>query len=507
MSSRRDKTNGASLSNNRQQSYSSLSSYKTQSISKHYALNDQILCAFDSLYEKQMYRGAYAFGIQYVEVALLEIPKHGYFYSARHKKERLENSENALRVTNQLLTILDQIEGSKPADWEHVRRFKALAEEQASEKDKLVEIYEKDRSEVEQELASSVTSLLCGDIMEYAEFLCPGGSNVDQPSEVPYQATSSVHSDLTTSSTTFNAMPTNLQSSEASSTDELQRALILSGIAAAEPSASVPPGHRRKRSATSIDMTSLSMCYHEDFDDLRHRGRIRVSQADTHQGRIEGSINGCTVIAPLLCLHHFMEDIDQGLPDAAVVEVIDCETPAILPQVRENLGLTKDALIIPSDVHDFLIDRQLLTSEQFVTVCGGNILDDVHIAEFVNQMLNPPGKDRNLAATFFFHEHVIAILRIQRSENELWFDLMDSLPHQETLRRCSQPPIDDDFYIPNASRIRCTTEEAFKATIRWYACSRFTDENRQYMDMYDWDEASSDFDPRVFQAFIWAENK
>ena len=40
-----------------------------------------------------------------------------------------------------------------------------------------------------------------------------------------------------------------------------------------------------------------------------------------------------------------------------------------------------NSLIILRDVHDFLIDIlvQLLASEQFVTVAGGNVFDDEHV--------------------------------------------------------------------------------------------------------------------------------
>lgn len=57
----------------------------------------------------------------------------------------------------------------------------------------------------------------------------------------------------------------------------------------------------------------------------------------------------------------------------------------------------------------------------------------------------------------------------------------------------------------HAVRIRCMDIESLKATILWYACSVFTPGNRAYIDTYEWDEKLSDFDPRVFQAFIWTE--
>ena len=48
--------------------------------------------------------------MQFVEVALLEIPKHGYFYSARHRQEQHDNSKNAVRVTQLLQRLLTEEE-------------------------------------------------------------------------------------------------------------------------------------------------------------------------------------------------------------------------------------------------------------------------------------------------------------------------------------------------------------------------------------------------------------
>jgi len=57
----------------------------------------------------------------------------------------------------------------------------------------------------------------------------------------------------------------------------------------------------------------------------------------------------------------------------------------------------------------------------------------------------------------------------------------------------------------NAVRIRCFDAAALKATLQWYACSVFTNENARYIDTYQWDEKMADFDPRVFQAFLWTD--
>ena len=665
-----------------------MSAYQTTPITKHYALNNQILAAFDSLYEKKVYKLAYAIGMQFVEVALLEIPKHGYFYSARHRLERMENSNNAVRVTRLLQQMLDDEESEiqqvvTQADRIRVEKLQRLAQEQAnhnhssgssgshhpksssyssssSNSNNHTMRYEHDRKAAEQDLLSETSTLgtFCGQVMDYHEIMANICPNQPSPTTATTTTTTTTPKSSKTVSThrrpsshdpvpqeihpprrrapapqprefeqgqqqqhrvttgrkkrNYNSPqqqqqqsiqegwtivhdatvvdegagsgdvrdqpppPSIQRRSKVGGQTELERALFLSGmvkdyppsnhgssssslggsavsvsvqasqyprqdswkgtafgneldnvgsvVGGAVTPASAPEtsSERRKKSqTTSLDFNSLQLCYAEDFDTLRERSRIRISQADTYQGKLPGSINGCTVIAPLLCIHHLHNwlssdnnnMVDGGLPDGAIAEVIDLETPAILPEVRSKLGLTKDALIIPSDVHDFLMDKELLSSQQFVTVCGGNILDLGHVDAFVEE-LSKVAQERKVGATFFFHEHVVAILPLNRRGNNnnissmsggggcLWYDWLDSLPNQQTLRKLD---VLEHEFVPNAARIRCLDEEALKATIRWHACSKFTDENRAFIDMYDWDDAHSDFDPRVFQAFIWAE--
>jgi len=58
----------------------------------------------------------------------------------------------------------------------------------------------------------------------------------------------------------------------------------------------------------------------------------------------------------------------------------------------------------------------------------------------------------------------------------------------------------------NAVRITCKDLESLEATLLWYSCSRFSEENIEYIDEYEWDDRNIEFDPRVFQAFIWTES-
>jgi len=367
---------------------------------------------------------------------------------------------------------------------------------------------------------------------------------------------------------------------------------------------------------------------------------------------VPDSTNGCTVIAPLLCVHHFRngnhddhhhdesdtseKDTSDGdartrtrirtrirtshprcLSDRAIVDVIDRETPRILPAIRKRLGLAKHAFLVPHDAHESLfatgmdslttndnnntdtddnnntnnnnnnnngatdeptVINSCLKREQFVTVCGGNILDDDHLGTLVRELsqvrtttgngtstsTGTSRRQKRLGATVFFHQHVIAILQLpaaavasrNRGDNnnnnnskspndgEVWFDIIDSLPHKATLQRqtstgaaatatddrhsCATPTTNaavghqtanasptsgnvngivngSGNVNVNAVRMRCRDAAALTAALRWYACSVFSGKNARYIDARPWDETRTDVDPRVFQAFLWTD--
>lgn len=611
---------------------SSLGHYRTTPISKHYQLNNTLLMAFESHYDNHLYTIAYAIGLKFIETALLEIPKHGYFYSKRHEPERLQSSLDAIRVAHLLQEIIKKDE--LPTDESlKVQKLQHLAMEQYEISD-----YEPQRSQIEKEIESlyenasfkegdayaypvpthaSLTSTLlaCGD--SFSAVMCPvpseasdtttaqlSKSNLVDEDSAPIKrwsggtpTTTSLIDDDGTSDTsqviigvpieeeikTVTTPPKTAHTVE-SYNDDLQRALFLSGLQVQlsqrhvdvsslgpiselndhqsqdESAVGVPPVAKRT-STGSISIDLISQCYHEDFDSLVGFGRVRLSRVPTYQGRVPDSTNGCTVIAPLLCIHHFHNEQiipDRGLPDQIIVEVIDEETPTILPRVRERLGLSKDAFLIPVDAHDCLMEEQYMCQEQFVTVCGGNLLDETHLQSLMDEVSKIGPK--KLAATVFFHDHVITILQLRRSSTEVWFDVLDSLPHEETLtkqqdmsemsqansaefmagnsmcdtersqwlemngNRTSDASsgggilglgldengdvvdyIPEDAPPPNAARMRCLDVEALRMTLRWYACSVFTEENKKFIDTYLWDDKNSDFDPRIFQAFVWTE--
>ncbi len=628
-----------------QHGHSSLGSYQTTCISKHYALNNLILDAFESNYRNDLCLVAYHFGLKFVETALLDIPKHGYFYSTKFSQLRLQSTVDALRVCNILRSIITKEPQDLAKECRKIELLHTLATEQYDRLPtyeharrrtihELNKAYPKAASNqqgLKDELSSSTfasTLLACGDT--FSSVFCPGTntsqttSNDEYKSSFPEDVSAlaeeakrrhlspslppPVHGIKSTSSlldkddderippppkpekeqhkTKTFALPTNVAVGvvldahdsyvpepnahfRTSSEFDLQRALFLSGLhvdiqdkrdsfgaytgemdQTSEDHPFVPPGAKKREEGSSLlSIQMLSNCYHEDFDTLRNRGRISTRQLPTYQGRIPGSINGCTIIAPLLCIHHFLNESsipDPGLPDQAIVQVIDEETPNILPLVRQSLGVVKDAFLIPSDAHDSLMQQHYICQEQFLTVCGGNILEQDHLQSLLEQ-LSVVGP-KKLAASLFFHEHVITILQLRRGPKSVWFDVIDSLPHKETFlradealtigsscgalsRRSSEGAISDNLpdylWLENegisavggllepflveevppmyATRIRCMDVESLKTTLLWYACSVFSRKNRTYIDNYEWDEKQCDFDPRVFQAFVWTE--
>jgi hypothetical protein len=548
----------------------SLSSYPATPITKHYELNAQILSAFESHYSRKVYQIAYAIGIQFVETALLEIPKHGYYYSPRHERERMQSSLDSVRVT-QLLKQMQEKDGLvfSEQDQIHVDKLAELALIQVQEASE--DQFESQRAVAEQMLRGSGTDdgrsklyasdswAMCDVIATaYSSFtksICPNavdsirqdetkGESFETAAKLPNSVGESGggapnasceidHGTSYTSSVGFHEIGE--KSSTPSSVAEsllLEKALYLSGLeVSSEESSSVAESNyeqntvadeevdsrKRQPNQFRLQWSTVSRFYHEDFDHLRKSGRIRVSFANTYQGRLPESTNGCTVIAPLLCIHHLLNDEfpDPGLTDAVIVEVIDAETPSILLELRRKLRLSAQAFLIPSDAHDYLIENGQLSQDHFVTVTGGNILDELHLKEFVEAL--DRADRRKVASCFFFHEHVVAILKVRRDEQTSWYDLIDGLPLRETYSWMSlsnrNPSVEasvfasheesDNAILPQTARVRCLNLEALTVCLRWYACSKFSVDNVAYIDHYEWDDESFAFDPRVFQGFVW----
>ena len=263
-----------------------------------------------------------------------------------------------------------------------------------------------------------------------------------------------------------------------------------------------------KQSTFKVDVPIATMQYtsRNEYETLKKLQKVQVFQLRTHQGKYSAvgkdSTNGCTVISPLVAINHLTSENNgsAGISDVMIESIIDDVAPRILVKVRKKLGLAGQALIIPSDVHDFLVDENILKQEMFVGVFGGNLLDGDHMNGFLN--LLERGEDteseesncstKKVAAALFFHEHVVSILKVVLPDGSCWYDLVDSLPRQ----------INDRL---GGTRTRCKDIESLQAVLQWYACNKFSTADVKYIDTNQWDDVMCNFDPRVFQAFVWSE--
>jgi hypothetical protein len=225
------------------------------------------------------------------------------------------------------------------------------------------------------------------------------------------------------------------------------------------------------------------------YREYQQKRLIQVSALKTYQGRTSGSTNGCTVISACVVSKHLQTH--GGVTDAQVSTVIDTDCCPLLRTIRTKLGLGDSSLIIPSDVHDHMVDHKLLFQHKFVGVAGGNIVEPKHLGELYQMLQGEPGKTQHLkaGATLFFREHVISIVKFPTSPTEAIYDMIDSLP------TCNG----------RASRTRCMSLDALKVQMEWYSSHKFSDSNLTYIERNRWDDAMADFDPRVFQAFAWAD--
>lgn len=242
-----------------------------------------------------------------------------------------------------------------------------------------------------------------------------------------------------------------------------------------------------------IPMRQLQNDYRQAYLQYQQAGKIQVSGLATYQGRIGSSTNGCTVISALCAAKHLRTN-GPAITNDQICAIIDRECGPLLNKIRGKLGLGGHALIIPSDVHDHLVDCKILQQSDFEGAAGGNVIDEAHIAEFFKLLSvgdNGKGAYKRAAATLFFREHVISIVKTVAGRNQVYYDLIDSLPGMTSSSSMM------------ATRTRCHDLDSLKVLLRWYTSRKLSDTNCTYIDNNTWDDAMADFDPRVFQGFVW----
>jgi hypothetical protein len=250
-----------------------------------------------------------------------------------------------------------------------------------------------------------------------------------------------------------------------------------------------PPLQQSKKRPANI--TKRVEQVSRDYTNAQRGGKIQISALGTHQGRERGSTNGCTVISALTAAQHLKSH--GGVTTPEINSIIDSHCVPVLRDIRNKLSLHGDSLIIPSDVHDHLVDQNILFQHKFVGAAGGNILQDEHIGQVLELLQGTTDKSstrsRKAAATLFFREHVISIVKFPTSPTTAVYDLIDSLPS----------------FSGKGTRTRCQDLQSLSVLLNWYACHKFSDSNLKYISSNEWDDGMADFDPRVFQAFVWAD--
>lgn len=207
-------------------------------------------------------------------------------------------------------------------------------------------------------------------------------------------------------------------------------------------------------------------------------GRIFWSMLDNCQGYHNGTCNGCAVISFAVALRHLVSAhiLKNCEIDAAIID----DSPVLLKKIR---GETQSQLD-PHDVKEELCQLGLWSDEQYLGSCGGNILG-TDLSSFVQTFSENPGK---VASTVLFHGHVISILKSFRDDGTAFYDIVDSMPHD------NQPG-------KGGSRYRCMDSESVVALLSFYAFSKLSEEDLK--TEYDAGKAYSGLEPRFFEAALW----
>lgn len=466
--------------------------------------------AFDSLATSgDLLDDAYVYGKRYCLFCLDAIPQHNYYTASRYGVQRQRHTKQVDRVLGQLETVVSKMdveeeEKAKQAELERKRRLEA--EEEARNK----QLLEWQQRLAKQQLGPvKASSEVSASALSKLELLRPKS---EQEPRIPQDP--SGEEPLGTPSSRYRIMDDESEDDEGLPPPVLPPKLIngeslppppsyhslpskrnfLGPNTTPSPSLSyVPPPPEpqvKDRVQVRLSMRRLQDEYRREYHNFVQQGKIRIMSLPTFQGRVDASTNGCTVISALCAAVH-MRQASALLSDDQIGEIIDRQCGPILRKIRSKLGLSGHALIIPSDVHDHLVDDKILRQEDFEGAAGGNIMDEKHRGEFVRLLAvgeDGKGAARKAAATLFFREHVISIVKIVTSPHQIYYDLIDSLPTSSTGR---------------GTRTRCADLNALEVLLRWYASRKFSEANCTYIDRHRWDDAMADFDPRVFQGFVW----
>lgn len=491
------------------------------SISDFFAIDGYFRSAqrlYDSFQKVQDLDQAYLYGKRYCKFVVESLPRHAYYSSNRYNTQKKQHNAQVDKVLKQLEQVVQKM------DQQEIQREKERAKEEERKFRELQKRAQSLQNGVPSTLSTPTTILDKESLAQSALHKLQQLGGKEQPSEPaqkqPMQedappriqrdpsgeeaegkprskygiVSSSDEEELGNDQLPPPMAPPSYESIAASSTG---RQNFLGPADEAEQH-ELPPSlfqysqkHKRGVKRKKIPMKELQKQHYMEHVQCQHQKRILVGTIDTYQGRVSGSTNGCTVISALVAAEHLNQN--SSVSDQQIANVIDKTCVPILREIRSKLGLGGHALIIPSDTHDHLVDRKILKQEYFEGAAGGNIMDPDHLGEFIKLMtVGDDGKKAHCkaAGTLFFREHVISIVKIPRSNGVSYYDFVNSLPVGNGRSMC-------------CTRTRCVDEDALRVQLSYYASSKFNESNCTYIDKNEWDDTLADFDPRVFQGFVW----
>jgi len=217
------------------------------------------------------------------------------------------------------------------------------------------------------------------------------------------------------------------------------------------------------------------------FEQLYQSGQIDFMILGSSQGRHalrdpnHDSTDGCSIIAGLNVVNHISTlDIDDVITNETIDDIMDNCAPPILREIRETSRLSGN--IDWDTVFDYFQGKHLLHPNNQYYCMGGNILDKDFINnEVITTLLNrnelfPLSKS---GAILTFKKHIVSILQIPRRDGGCWYDLIESLP-KEGFGSCGY-------------RARAHGVESLAIMIQWYAFSRYSDDDLNYIHSNQYD--------------------
>jgi hypothetical protein len=496
------------------------------SIERYYDASDKLLQTFEMSYESQHLDNAYVFGRRYCTFCIDGIAKHDYYRAKTFESRRNQSNkrvDDVLIKLERIRKLMDAVEV------ERKQKMMALIARQKEEQlKKQRELEQKRIDDLQKRIEKQKISSVGVSSISLEESALAKLQRLSQPQTVqqlpkhhlPAEPDGHLLSQISSDSSTNDLPPPLLPPSLLPPSNDgkenqnknnfhppsynsiLKSSSYFGPSMGNSSTATATTTELKQPSAPSYDQVvdqtkkqkRLPIRQHITQTKAKHRkyqqeGKIQISPLRTYQGRVSGSTNGCTVISACVVSNHM--ESHAGISAVQIQSVIDSDCVPLLSAIRKKLGLGYASLIIPSDVHDYMVDHKLLYQHKFSGVAGGNITNPAHLGDLINLLQGEPGKTTQYksGATLFFREHVISIVKYPKNANDAVYDMIDSLP------TCNG----------RGSRTRCHSLDALKVHLEYYSACKFSDSNIKYIEHNRWDDVMADFDPRVFQSFVWTD--